>query len=69
MEERDLKYEELRNRLFDIRMKLALLGSKEGNPLYEQQLAEAKLEHNKVRHELAKYKTMKKREERKEMKR
>ena len=71
MEEKDLKYEELRKRLMDVHMRLALLGSKDGNPLYEEQLAAAKLERANIRRELAKYKAMKKREEkeREEMKR
>lgn len=69
MEEKDLKYEELRKRLIDVHMRLALLGSKEGNPLYEEQLVEAKLERVSIRNELAKYKAMKKIEEREEMKR
>lgn len=71
MEEKDLKYEELRKRLMDAHMHLALLGSKEGNPLYEEQLAAAKLERANIRRELAKYKSMKKIEEkeREEMKR
>ena len=52
-------------------MRLALLGSKEGNPLYEEQLAAAKLERANIRRELAKYIAMKKIEEkeREEMKR
>ena len=71
MEEKDLKYEELRKRLKDVHMRLALLGSKDGNPLYEDQLAAAKLERANIRRELAKYKAMKKIEEkeREEMKR
>ena len=71
MEEKDLKYEELRKRLMDVHMRLALLGSKDGNPLYEEQLAAAKLERANIRRELAKYKAMKKIEEkeREEMKR
>ena len=63
MEEKDLKYEELRKRLMDVHMRLALLGSKDGNPLYEEQLAAAKLERANIRRELAKYKAMKKIEE------
>ena len=71
MEEKDLKYEELRKRLMDVHMRLALLGSKGGNPLYEEQLAAAKLERANIRRELAKYIAMKKIEEkeREEMKR
>ena len=52
---------------------LLYLEVKQGNPLYEEQLAAAKLERANIRRELAKYKAMKKIEEkereREEMKR
>lgn len=60
MEEKDFKYEELRQRLMAVHMKLALLGSKDGNPLYENELAKANQERANIRRELAIYKTKKK---------
>ena len=68
MEEKDFKGEELRRRIFDARMKLALLGTKEGNPVYDEQIVAARAELVQARRELAKYKSIKL-TERKEMKR
>lgn len=36
MAEKDFKEEQFRKELFEVRMKLAALASKEGNPLYEK---------------------------------
>ena len=68
MEEKNFKGEELRRRIFDARMKLALLGTKEGNPIYDEQIIVARAELVQARRELAKYKSIKL-TERKEMKR
>ncbi len=68
MKEKDFKEEELRNRLVDIHMKLASLEQKEGDPLYEKLMEEARAELTEVRHELTRYKR-EKLEEQKGMKR
>lgn len=61
--DKDFKFEEIRRRLFDVNMKLAQLSRKEGNPLYEKEIANAREEHAKIKRELAVYLTQKKQNE------
>lgn len=60
MVEKDFNEEALRKKLFDIRMKLALLANKDGNPLYEEEINIARGELAEVKREIAKYKREKK---------
>ncbi len=64
----NLKDREFRGKLFDIEMQLALLRSKEGNPLYNDEIKKLREKLKQVKAEYTKYKSSIY-EERKEMKR
>lgn len=50
------EYQQLRERLFHIRMKLSLLASKEGIPEYDTEIAKNREKLIEVRKEMARYK-------------
>ena len=64
----NLKDREFRGKLFDIEMQLDLLRSKEGNPLYNDEIKKLREKLKQVKAEYTKYKSSIY-EERKEMKR
>ena len=68
MLDKSLKDREFRTKLFDIEMQLALLKSKEDNPLYAKQIKELREELSQVKTEYARYKNSI-HSERKEMRR
>lgn len=57
MAEKDFKEEQFRKELFEVRMKLAALASKDGNPLYEKMIEQVREEHVRIKREYIKYKT------------